>query len=269
MRCIQLVLFFLLLSLCPAYAGALDSMVLLRTPGVITNSENTNCEVLENEDAVVPLSVSVDLQVGQQVAGLYGAGKIIKTEVTRIAQDCDGIFSPVDTLDFAMLRAQEPIRWTNETGWMAGVIGKEVSPDSIGDVSEIDDATAQKYLEKLRDRFPSGEHVAVDKAQRLQLPGNGMIFDFVSLVNFWPNQCKGIDEECKQLAFLVRKSDDKVILLNGLSITEIQSVSDMNSNGLFEIVAHETFGCCEGKYLALIFDGEKVIDVKMLYHWMD
>ena len=252
----------------PFQDSLFENVFLVRPP------EWRNCDPKVDAEAILIIRRDSDINSindGDEFFIINHEGKIVKSILTRIIKDCEFSFN-LHGVPLGFLQASEAIKWETEFDALLAIKDRRPSPNEIGSVTfKEKESVSKDFLDYIKQKIPPKEEFSVVKFASIFPPGSKTTYALARVTHFDPvNYETAGDKALASMGFLFsigRKG--RSLLLEGRDIPSILNITDLNQDGIFEVLAI-LGGMYSASYEMLLFDEEKFSDAKKtLYQWAD
>ena len=245
----------------------LDHIFLVRPPGYIAVCNEKIFDIAAV--AIIDSRLVPNIKIGEDFFVITESAAVIKGALKKLIS-CEHDFN-VDNAAFGLLKFTKKIDWHRGDAYIA-IKGINPSSDILGSIRPLTKDTERICLNMIRKHIPQNEDISIEFAARIALPASSKEYDFISVDHFDPDSYKQAgDKALNTTGFLFVKANNKrPILLQKNNITKVIGLTDLNKDGIFEVIVHASDGAYEGSYEVRFLDSKGFSETKkVLYHWMD
>ena len=164
------------------------------------------------------------------------------------------------------------IEFSDASESLLGVRGKYLSANAVGYLKKLPKNYAKKYLESIRKHLPANEEFYADEVISISLPNPKRTYDFISVIHHNIEEFKTAgDKADRWTSFLFIGSNKESKLLTKIEkLSSIIGITDLNGDGIYEVLITYNDSAYEVSYEIRLFDGKRISGTKrVLYYWMD
>ena len=281
-----LLVFFIIILLQPNASGAgqlrsenqlaclLDSFFLVRPPGFFQLSRK---EISKNTAAIIfSVENAGNIKTGDNFIVITKSSEIVKGTLNKIINPCPSPMNTDDAVCGELLLGKE-IDWSKNsyddasTASLLAIKGKTLSQDVVGSIKPLS-TDAIKTYGPILNKYTKDYNYSYTEAVRILPPHSNVEYDFISLSYFNTIEYKTAgDKAIKYTSFLFRKDINKnILLLHDNKLQMILAVTDVNNDGIYEVLVYTSPDIYEGTYEVRLFNGTKFVgNSRELYSWID
>jgi hypothetical protein len=194
--------------------------------------------------------------------------------LTRLLPPCKPSLS-IDRVSYGLLRMEGKVDWDSSYDSLLAVKAKRVLSDQVGSVKTLkeDDPEKEAYLNWIRPNIPENRDFEIDKVIRIITPGFKSCpktYYFILIYHFIVKGERIIREPENRSFLFLKGRETPLLLRQDEFLSRILGITDLDKDGVYEVLVHHTVSENEGAYEMRLFDGKTFSEPqKILYQWMD
>ena len=252
----------------------LDNFFLVRPPAFLELAD----KIMPAKTAAIifPLDVFSTIKEGDTFSIITKSSAIVTGTVNKFINPCPSEMN-TDAAACGELLLEKNIVWGKGyyddavSSSLLAVKGKALSNNNVGSFEPLQKNAVKQYEPAMK-KYMKGYTYSFGEAVRIVPPHSRKTYDFISLDYFKSEEYATLgDKAIEHTSFLFAVDNKKAtLLLHDNALQRIIALTDVNGDGIDEVLVFVSSDIYEGTYEMRLFDGTKFIgESRELYTWID